>query len=103
MTDSEKFLWSKIRMRQINGYQFYRQRIKGNYIVDFFCAKLKLVIELDGGQHYSIENLNSDRKRDDALRKLGLKVLRFSDIDVLQNIEGVVMTIIENICCENPP
>lgn len=53
MTDAERFLWLKVRMRQINGYQFYRQRIIGDYIIDFFCPKLKLVIELDGGQHYS--------------------------------------------------
>lgn len=103
MTDAERFLWLKVRMRQINGYQFYRQRIIGDYIIDFFCPKLKLVIELDGGQHYSGKKVDLDRKRDNALRKLGLKVLKFSDFDVLQNIDGVVATIIENICSENPP
>ncbi len=97
MTDAERFLWSKIRMRQLNGAQFYRQRIINDYIVDFYSPRVKLVIEVDGGKHFSGEQLAHDRKRDDDLRKLGLKVLRFSDTDVLQNIDGVVESIIENL------
>lgn len=97
MTDAERFLWSKVRMRQLNGYQFYRQRIIENYIVDFFCPRAKLVIELDGGQHYYGEMVESDTKRDNDLRKLGLKVLRFTDTDVLNNIDGVVESILENM------
>ena len=97
MTDAERYLWSKIRMRQINGYQFYRQRIIGNYIADFFCPRKRLVIEVDGGQHYSDEVSKIDRIRDNFLKGLGLKILRFSDTDVLKNIDGVVATIIENM------
>ena len=52
MTDAEKLLWSRIRRRQLSGYQFYRQRIIGSYIVDFYCPTARLVIEIDGGQHY---------------------------------------------------
>ena len=55
-TDAERRLWSKLRLRQLNGFQFYRQRIIVNYIVDFFCPKAKLVIEVDGSQHYSGES-----------------------------------------------
>jgi very-short-patch-repair endonuclease len=55
MTDAERLLWSKIRWKQFKGVQFYRQKIIGNYIADFYCPKLKLVIEVDGGQHYSAE------------------------------------------------
>lgn len=51
MTEAEKILWSKIRRKQLKGYQFYRQRVIGNYIVDFLCPKARLVIEVDGGQH----------------------------------------------------
>jgi very-short-patch-repair endonuclease len=105
MTDSELHLWSKIRMKQINGFQFYRQRTIENFIVDFFSPRARLVIEVDGGQHYSDEMIRSDGQRDQRLKKLGLKVLRFSDIDVLTNIEGVIDIIIEHLPNRNvnPP
>ena len=89
MTDAEKRLWSKIRMRQMGGYQFYRQRAIGNYIVDFYCPKAKLVLEVDGGQHYSDEQIEIDKKRSSYLNKLGLKVMRFTNLDVLNNIDVV--------------
>ena len=105
LTDAERRLWSTIRMKQINSCQFYRQRIIGDYIVDFYCPRAKLVIEVDGGQHYSDEMAEVDRKRDDYLKNQGLKVLRFSNTEVLNNIEGVVESILENmgIIKENPP
>ena len=96
MTDAEIILWSKIRMKQLNNSQFYRQKIIGNYIVDFFCPKYHLIIEVDGGQHYSDEMLNADRDRDETLRSMGLTVLRFTNVDIFKNIEGVVTRIIEN-------
>jgi very-short-patch-repair endonuclease len=77
MTDAEKRLWSKLRLKQLNGYQFYRQIVIGNYIVDFCTPALKLVIEVDGSQHYSDEGLQSDKIRDKYLQGCGLKVLRF--------------------------
>ena len=95
-TDAERRLWSKLRLRQLNGFQFYRQRIIVNYIVDFFCPRAKLVIELDGGQHYSGKTQINDLKRDQYLKNLGFTVLRFSDRDVLTNIEGVVESILLN-------
>src|ERR1039457_5893863 len=83
MTDAERRLWSRIRLRQLNGYQFYRQRIIGNYILDFFCPRAKLVIEVDGGQHYSDNKIReADKQRDDFLTGQALKVLRFTDTDV---------------------
>jgi very-short-patch-repair endonuclease len=53
MTDAENVLWLKLRRKQLKGYQFYRQKIIGKYIVDFYCPKANLVIEIGGGQHYS--------------------------------------------------
>ena len=97
MTDAERRLWSKVRMKQLNGGQFYRQKNIGDYIVDFFCPREKLVIEVDGGQHYSDEITSADRRRDDYMRNLGLRVLRFSGIDVLNNTDGVVESIIANM------
>jgi very-short-patch-repair endonuclease len=96
-TDAEIRLWSKLKLRQLNGLQFYRQRIIVNYIVDFFCPKAKLIIEVDGGRHYFGKTHDADLKRDAYLKNLGFKVLRFSDRDVLTNIEGVVENILTNM------
>jgi len=90
MTDAEKMLWLKLKRKQLKGYPFYRQKIIGKYIVDFYCPKANLVIELDGGQHYTVAGEAKDSIRDDALREMGLKVLRFSDRDVFENMNGVI-------------
>ena len=95
MTDAERFLWSKIRNRQLKGYQFYRQKIVGNYIVDFYCPKALLIIEVDGSQHYSSEGMRKDKLRGDYMNSLGLRVLRFSDRDVFTNIEGAMGEILK--------
>jgi len=97
MTDAERKLWSKLRLKQLNGYQFYRQRVIGNYIVHFCSLSLKMVIEIDGSQHYSDEGIVSDKTRDQYLQNCGLKVLRFNDYKILTNINGVVERILENI------
>jgi very-short-patch-repair endonuclease len=97
MTDAERRLWSAIRMKQIEGVRFYRQKPVGDYIVDFYCPKAKLVIEVDGGQHFSGEQLENDKNRDAYLLSLGLKVLRFNNNEVLKNLEGVVEVILENL------
>ena len=90
MTDAETMLWSRLRSRQIRGKQFYRQKIIGEYIADFYCPKLQLVIEVDGGQHYTEEGKEKDRQRDKQMTEVGVRVLRFSDRDVLENIEAVM-------------
>ncbi len=97
MTDAEKYLWAKIRMEQLKGHRFYRQKPIGDYIVDFFCPRAKLVIEVDGGQHFADEMPEYDRIRDEYLRSLGLRVLRFTNTDVLMHIEGVVESISEKM------
>ncbi len=97
MTDAERHLWAKIRMKQLKGYQFYRQKPIGDYIVDFFCPRAKLVIEVDGSQHFSDELTEYDRIRDEYLSSLGLRVLRFTNTDVLTHIEGVVESIEKEI------
>jgi very-short-patch-repair endonuclease len=95
MTDAERFLWSRLRRRQIKRHQFYRQKIVGEYIVDFFCPAARLVIEVDGGQHCSPDGIKKDKVRDDYLEGVGLAVVRFSDTEVLKNIEGVLERILE--------
>jgi len=90
MTDAEMLLWSKIRGKQLKGQQFYRQKIIGEYIVDFYCPKSRLVIEVDGGQHYSAEGKERDGVRDHYMARAGMAVLRFSDREVFNNLEAVL-------------
>ena len=90
MTEAETALWWKLRKRQLNNCQFYRQRIIGSYIVDFYCPERKLVIEIDGSQHYSEPGMAKDILRDNHLFDLGLKVIRFSAREVMENLEGVL-------------
>jgi very-short-patch-repair endonuclease len=93
MTDAENMLWTRLKRKQLKGHPFYRQKIIGKYIVDFYCPKANLVIELDGGQHYCETGQAKDRARDDVLRRVGIKVLRFSDRDVFENMDGVMQGI----------
>ena len=95
MTDAEKLLWSKLWRKQLKNCQFYRQRIIGNYIVDFYCPKEKLIVEVDGGQHYDNEGNSRDRIRDDYLKKLGMRILRVSDKEVFENLNGIIEKVYE--------
>jgi very-short-patch-repair endonuclease len=97
MTDAERFVWSKIRRKQLKEYQFYRQKNIGNYIVDFYCPAARLIVEIDGGQHYSEENILKDEARDKFFSNHGIRVLRFSNSDVFKNIEGVVTEIYNHL------
>ena len=71
MTEAETRLWMRLRKRQLKNCQFYRQRIIGNYIVDFYCPDAQLVVEIDGGQHYSEQGMVKDRRRNSHLADLG--------------------------------
>ncbi len=93
MTDAEQALWKKIRRKQIRSVQFYRQKPLLDFIVDFYCAKAALVIELDGSQHFDPDYLKKDSERDKALQKLGLLVLRFDNRQVLTEMNGVLAII----------
>ena len=97
MTDAEMKLWSKLRRKQIFNLQFSRQKPIGNFIVDFYCPKARLVIEVDGGQHYREQGMARDAARDSYLSKLGLEVIRFSNMEVLQNLDGVLAVIVERL------
>jgi len=96
MTDAEKKLWSRLRAKQL-GVHFRRQVPQGPYYCDFACISAKLVIEADGSQHGTKRSLIYDSKRDDFLRGRGFMVLRFSNKDILTNIDNVVGKIMEHI------
>lgn len=89
-TPAEQKLWSKIRDEQL-GVKFRRQHAVGNYIPDFCSPKAKLVIELDGSQH--LEQEEYDKERTEFLEAQGYKVIRFWNNDVMNNIEGVILAI----------
>ena len=97
MTLAEKKLWYDY-LRDFK-YRVHRQRPIDNFIVDFYCPQLKLVIEIDGDSHYTENAQEYDRQRTEILQGYGLKVIRFNNHDVLDNLAGVV-TIIEEL---DPP
>jgi very-short-patch-repair endonuclease len=104
MTDAEQVLWRHLRRKQIYNVQFYRQKPILSFIVDFYSAAAKLVIELDGSQHYEESHQADDQLRDTALVQLGLKVLRFDNRQVLTETAAVLEVIHEEVRVRmNPP
>ncbi len=97
LTPTELHLWLLIRNKQILSVPFYRQKVIGKYIVDFFAPSVKLVLEVDGSQHYEPEAIEQDLSRDTYLRELGLSVLRFDNQQVRSSVESVLHTIYEYI------
>ena len=90
-TDVEQLVWKYLRNRQQYNYKFRRQFPIESYIVDFACLELKLIIELDGGQHAN--RINYDDQRSLFLEQRGFKVIRFWNNDVTENTEGVLEAI----------
>ncbi len=94
-TLSEILFWNEVKNKKLDGLDFYRQKVIGNYIVDFFCARLNVVIEIDGSTHNN--KYEYDARRDNYLRSLGLRVLHIYDEDVKQDMLGVLQ-IVRNFC-----
>ncbi len=97
MTEAEKKLWSRLRQNQMESLSFRRQHPIGNYIVDFWCSAVKLVIELDGGQHNHPVSREKDAVRTKNLENRGITVLRFWNPGVMKNVEGVLATVRETV------
>ena len=91
MTKEERHLWYDF-LRQYP-VRFQRQKVLGRYIVDFYCAQAKLIVELDGSQHYESENMEKDETRSQYLKGYGLSVLRIPNNEVMQNFDGVCLYI----------
>ena len=89
-TLSEILLWQKLRASQFRGYAFNRQKPLGNYIVDFYCRKLHLVIEVDGNSHFFEDSVLEDEERQRILEKLGVNFLRFQDVEVKRSMASVL-------------
>ena len=90
-TLGEVLLWKELRSKQVKGYQFNRQKTLVNFIADFYCKPLHLVIEIDGSRHEGKEQ--HDKDRDMELQKLGVTVLHFTDQEVKINLRGVLMAV----------
>lgn len=101
MTRQERHLWYDFLRNHPD--KFYKQRPIPPYIVDFYCPSAKLVVELDGGQHFEAEGLARDAVRDGALTAHGLRILRFSNLDVDQNFDGVCAAVNLTLHQRRPP
>jgi very-short-patch-repair endonuclease len=97
MTRAEKILWSRIREKKINGHKFRRQQPIFNYIADFYCNELNLIIEVDGEIHSLPEKTNYDSKRDNILKINGYHILRLSNVEVETEINSAINKIISYI------
>ena len=92
-TLSEVLLWNELKAGKMLGYKFNRQKPLGNYIVDFYCHKLSLVIEVDGYSHESEEAFIKDTERQKILEEMGLKFIRVDDFDIKFNLSNVLIEI----------
>jgi len=99
MTDAERRLWRYLRNRELGGWKFRRQYPVGPYIIDFICVEKNLVIEVDGGKH--AENEELDIQRSEYLNKMGYRVFRFWNNQVLQETEAVLEMILAILMNEN--
>lgn len=96
LTPAEAYLWKHLKSRQFEGRRFNRQHSIKNYIVDFYCAQEKLIIELDGEVHNNTVAYEQDENRTKDLEELGFKVLRFENKMVFENLASVFMEIKDN-------
>jgi very-short-patch-repair endonuclease len=97
MTEAEKILWERIRNRQLNGLKFRRQHPIDIFIADFYCHEMKLIVELDGGIHDTIEQKEYDDGRSFELEEKGFKIIRFRNEEVFNEIEQVLEKIIQAV------
>ncbi len=100
LTDAERLLWRHLRLRQLDGHKFRRQRAIGRFIVDFACLERKVIVEVDGGQHGAAQ-ASYDHDRTKWLRSQGYRVLRFWNNDVLRDVGSVAEVIRQAL--EEPP
>ncbi len=100
-TTLEQKLWSRLRSGQMQGHSFRRQHPIGPYFADFYCAQLKLVIELDGSQH--AQRQDGDMKRTRFLESKGLRVIRFWNAELVENFDGVLDTLYRVVLNPNAP
>lgn len=92
----EVIVWNEIKSSKL-GKKFRRQYGVGNYVLDFYCSELRLGIELDGSTHDNLETYEKDQNRQEFIQEQGIKVIRFQNKDVLNNLDGVIEEIKKNL------
>ncbi len=97
MPQAEVMLWSKLRGKNVKGYKFRRQYSVGSFIVDFYCAELKLAIEIDGESHFIEGSEDRDRKRQEFIESAGIRFIRFTNTDVYERLDGVLEAIMARL------
>lgn len=90
---AEKLLWAKLRSKSVNGYKFRRQYSVEKYVIDFYCPQLKLAVEIDGESHFIEGAEDADRNRQSEIEQFGITFLRFTNIDIYENLDAVLSTI----------
>ncbi len=92
-SNAERLLWGALRGRRLAAYKFVRQAPVRPFFADFLCRKHMLIVEVDGATHSTEEQISYDRRREAVLRELGYRVVRVGNMDVYENLEGVVETV----------
>ena len=103
LTPAEAELWSRLRRGQLRGHRFRRQYSIGPYCVDFYCVQAKLAIEVDGDTHFTPEAKHYDAQRQRYIEAFGIRFLRFTNVDVYDNPDGVVEAIARAIGLDDEP
>ncbi len=98
---SEVLFWQQVKNKKFKGYDFDRQKIIGNYIVDFYCTNCNVIIEIDGSSHDDKQDY--DAKRDKYFKNLGLEVIHINDLDIKKNLNGVMEMLLNHLALKEPP
>jgi very-short-patch-repair endonuclease len=102
-TDAEKLLWSSLRDGQVGGVEFRRQFSVGSYVLDFYAPAYRVAVEVDDSQHLTAEGISADAKRTAFLERVGIRVVRFTNVEVLQELPSVLDTVTRlerrDACC----
>ena len=96
-TSAERILWRKLRGRKLGGYKFRRQHPLGKYIADFYCHEKKLIVEIDGGYHFELEQRELDEFRTEMIETLGIKVIRFTNDQIYNKLRFVLPEILAEL------
>lgn len=101
--ESEVIMWSRLKNSQLTGFKFRRQTSIGRYVVDFFCPKAHLIIEVDGDSHFTDEAEAYDKVREEYLKSLGLTILRFTNLEVRTQLSDVLERIRNHLLIKTTP
>ena len=96
-TRSEKIIWHYLHGSNLGGYKFRRQQGIGQYVVDFYCPEGNLAVEIDGDSHYQVGAAEHDREKQKFIKGMGIKVVRFTDNDVQDSLDNVLLIILKEL------